>query len=66
MELLQLNDLRRRVLAGEPVTDEELAQAIVALRNGRNAAVMAASAKKARPSVNAMEELDGLLTGLNL
>lgn len=35
MEMQQLYDLRARVLRNEPVSDEELAEAIKALRVGR-------------------------------
>lgn len=47
MEMQQLYDLRARVLRGEPVTDDELAEAIKALRVGRMSAGTTKAAKAA-------------------
>ena len=46
MEMQQLYDLRARVLRNEPVSDEELAEAIKALRVGR----MSSGSTKAKAS----------------
>jgi len=52
MSVELLNDLRRMILAGEDVSDDELARAVETLRSSRNGAVVAkaeAKAKKAAP-----------------
>jgi hypothetical protein len=52
MELQKLYDLRGRVLRGEPVSDEELAEAIKQLRVGREAAGAAKESKAKAPKVS--------------
>jgi hypothetical protein len=51
MELQQLYDLRARVLRGETVTDEELAEAIKALRVGRQASGTKSETKAKTPKI---------------
>lgn len=70
----KLNDLRQRVLTKQPVTPEELAEAIAQLRNGRALAAdtSAASKTSARKKAGkqtpeeAQAELDDLLGNLKL
>jgi hypothetical protein len=53
MDMQNLYDLRARVLRGEPVKDEELADAIKQLRVGREAVGSATAAKKSTtPKIN--------------
>jgi len=58
---LDLNDLRRRVLAGEILSPEISHAAIEALRQGRKTAISAAAVKGASKKVRAMTD-DELLT----
>ncbi|HYE38175.1 hypothetical protein [Methylocaldum sp.] len=67
----ELNDLRRRVLAGEQVSTEELAAGIKAIRQGRASAMAAkakapAKRKKKLSEEEAEAELDNLLGGIGL
>ena len=59
----QINDLRHRVLAKEEVTEEELAAAIVALRQGRFTAATTSAAKRTKA---APIDLDSALATLGL
>lgn len=66
----ELNDLRRRVLAKENVSPEELASALSAIRGLRtSAAASAASAKrstKPRNEAESQAQLDDLLGNFGL
>jgi len=64
---LTLNDLRARVLAGETVPAEELAQAIKQLRGNRStASATSTSSRKSKTKTpqEAQAELDDLLNGV--
>jgi hypothetical protein len=60
-----LNDLRSRVLAGETVPAEELAQALSALRGNRTSASASSTASRKKNAKQtpeeALAELDSLL-----
>lgn len=61
-----INDLRRRVLAGETVSPDELRQAIATLRQNRMTAMSSAKTSKAKKSENAETDLKDLLGDLGL
>lgn len=61
-----INDLRKRVLAGETVSPDELRAAIATLRQNRLTAMTQAKTSKAKKSANAEAELNDLLGGLGL
>lgn len=64
----QTNDLRQKVLRNEPVTEEELAEAIKTLRGTRVSASQSSATARKRKSVQtdaeAQNELDDLLGDL--
>jgi predicted DNA-binding protein (UPF0278 family) len=51
----QINDLRQRVIRGEQVSEDELREAIAALRNNRFAANNAAVAKAEKRSAKSAQ-----------
>jgi predicted DNA-binding protein (UPF0278 family) len=51
----QINDLRQRVIRGETVSEDELREAITALRNNRFAANTAAIAKAEKRSAKSAQ-----------
>jgi len=69
LDAKQLNDLRARVLAGETVTKEEMAEAIKTLRGSRASASATSTASrksKTKTPQEAQAELDDMLGGLGL
>ena len=66
----QLNDYRKRILAGEDIPTEEYVQIIRAYRNSRGAAVEAAApkikAKAATAAKAAPMDLSTLMAGIGL
>lgn len=66
----QLNDYRKRILAGEEIPVEEYQQIILAYRNSRGAAVEAAApkvkAKAAAAAKAAPMDLSTLMAGIGL
>jgi len=65
----QLNDLRKRVLAGDTPSTEELAAGIRAIRQGRASAMAAKAAKPSKKKATgeaAVAELDDILGGLGI
>jgi hypothetical protein len=68
MDSQQLNDLRTRVLKGEPVSREDLAAGIATLRQGRVSAMSTAKNSKATKKTGeaAVAEMDDILGTLGL
>lgn len=69
LDAKQLNDLRARVLAGETVSKEEMAEAIKTLRGSRSTASETSTASrksKTKTPQEAQAELDDMLGGLGL
>jgi hypothetical protein len=66
----QLNDLRSRVLAGETIPPEELAEAIKQLRGARTTASATSTASKkaktAKTPAEAQADLESLLGDIGL
>ena len=57
LTLDQLNDLRRKVLNKEEVSEEELASALRALRSHRGSALQKSAAKRAKKIPKSLDEL---------
>lgn len=53
-----INDLNARVIRGEPVSDDEIRQAVLALRSKRKAASTTSKAGKRAAGVQPMQTLD--------
>lgn len=62
----QINDLRARVLAGQPVSPEEQLEVIKTLRAGRMASATTKAAKKGKTGEAAAAEVDDILGSLGL
>jgi hypothetical protein len=60
-----INDLRKRVLAKQPVTNEELAAALRVLRGSRSSAQATSTASRSKKAPKteqeALDEIDSLL-----
>lgn len=62
-DIHKLNDLRRRILAGEEYTDEELAEAIAFRRHILREERRAAETPKTRRKKETLPNFDDLLNG---
>lgn len=66
---IDLNDLRRRIIAGEQPTREELHEAIQAIRNNRTTVAEAATRKRMtvkKSDSEVMNDLDAALAEIKL